>query len=389
MDSTLATLGDLLGFEGYLNTTTPFERAEHKVVWKSKRRYLDFHPGNSYNETCDYPRFWDESGYQLEPSETGLRGCYDSEFDQYGDVEAFGVYPDWQRQLAKFASVQDRLREWLPSVREKLIRHSCLIITQLDIDGIRYDKATQATIDALGDISSAYRACARKVGKTNFFLPGEITGGNTFGAIYIGRGRQTDMRPSSLKDAVRLTYDNDTYFIRKKGKSALDAGAFHYSIYRSLTRFLGMDGNLEAGFDTSLNWVEAWNEMLLTNDFINTNTGELDPRHMFGATNQDVFRWPSLQQGTQRSLMALYIITLHLPGIPLVLRGEEQAFYILDSLRRITFFFGSQRPPQQRAEPCGCNMVLLSAVLSATTCRYYWLCYDAASVIIRDLHLMW
>ncbi|EFW15163.1 hypothetical protein CPSG_08351 [Coccidioides posadasii str. Silveira] len=45
MDSTLATLGDLLGFEGYLNTTTPFERAEHKVVWKSNRRYLDFHPG--------------------------------------------------------------------------------------------------------------------------------------------------------------------------------------------------------------------------------------------------------------------------------------------------------------------------------------------------------
>ncbi|TPX22463.1 hypothetical protein DIZ76_014335 [Coccidioides immitis] len=341
MDSTLATLGDLLGFEGYLNTTTPFERAEHKVVWKSKRRYLDFHPGNSYNETCDYPRFWDESGYQLEPSETGLRGCYDSEFDQYGDVEAFGVYPDWQRQLAKFASVQDRLREWLPSVREKLIRHSCLIITQLDIDGIRYDKATQATIDALGDISSAYRACARKVGKTNFFLPGEITGGNTFGAIYIGRGRQTDMRPSSLKDAVRLTYDNDTYFIRKKGKSALDAGAFHYSIYRSLTRFLGMDGNLEAGFDTSLNWVEAWNEMLLTNDFINTNTGELDPRHMFGATNQDVFRWPSLQQGTQRSLMALYIITLHLPGIPLVLWGEEQAFYILDSSAQ-NYIFGRQ-----------------------------------------------
>jgi alpha-1,3-glucan synthase len=32
---------------------------------------------------------------------------------------------DWQRQLAKFASVQDRLREWVPSVREKIEHFSC------------------------------------------------------------------------------------------------------------------------------------------------------------------------------------------------------------------------------------------------------------------------
>ena len=79
------------------------------------------------------------------------------------------------------------------------------MITQLDIDGFRYDKATQATVDALGDMSSHYRECARKVGKFNFFTPGEITGGNTFGAIYVGRGRQPNMVPATL-GTVKDTY---------------------------------------------------------------------------------------------------------------------------------------------------------------------------------------
>ncbi|PGH35944.1 alpha-1,3-glucan synthase [[Emmonsia] crescens] len=342
MDNTLATLGDLIGFKGHLNETTPFEVTEHEALWKSNRRYADFDIGNTYNETCNYPRFYWENGYPVGTDVTDqLKGCYDSDFDQYGDIEAFGVYPDWQRQLAKFASVQDRLREWVPSVKERLMRHSCLVIRQLDIDGFRYDKALQATVDALGDMSEHYRECARSVGKTNFFLPGEITGGNTLGAIYVGRGRQPNMQPDTLEDAVRMTNNsNEKYFIRPQGKSALDAGAFHYSVYRSLTRFLGMDGNLAAGFDTPVNWVDAWYEMLLTNDFVNTN-GKFDPRHMFGATNQDVFRWPTIQEGTQRMLLAFYITTLHLPGIPLLLWGEEQAFYVLDNTAR-NYIFGRQ-----------------------------------------------
>jgi alpha-1,3-glucan synthase len=34
-----------------------------------------------------------------ESQTAGLVGCYDSDFDQYGDIEAFGVWPDWKRQL--------------------------------------------------------------------------------------------------------------------------------------------------------------------------------------------------------------------------------------------------------------------------------------------------
>ncbi|KAL2374950.1 alpha-1,3-glucan synthase [Blastomyces gilchristii SLH14081] len=342
MDNTLATMGDLIGFKGYLNTTTPFDVNEHEAVWKTNRRYVDFDIGNNYNETCDYPRFYWENGYPVGNDVTDqLKGCYDSDFDQYGDIEAFGVYPDWQRQLAKFASVQDRLREWVPSVRQRLMRHSCLIIRQLDIDGFRYDKALQATVDAFADISEHYRECAKSVGKHNFFLPGEITGGNTLGSIYIGRGRQPNMLPETLEDAVKLTNtSSEKYFIREPGKSALDAGAFHYSIYRSLTRFLGMDGNLAAGYDTPVNWVDTWYEFLLTNDFVNAN-GKFDPRHMFGATNQDVFRWPTIREGTERMLLAFYITTLHLPGIPLLLWGEEQAFYVLDNTAR-NYIFGRQ-----------------------------------------------
>ncbi|KAJ6108618.1 hypothetical protein N7523_009941 [Penicillium sp. IBT 18751x] len=341
-DNTVATMGDLIGFEGYLNTTTPFSLKEHKAEWKSSRHYVDFHFGNSYNETCEYPRFWNETGFPVDSYvQDELSGCYNSDFDQYGDIEAFGVFPDWQRELAKFASVQDRLREWVPSVRQRLIRHSCMIISSLDIDGFRYDKATQATVDALGDISSSYRECARRVGKENSFLPGEITVGNNLGSVFLGRGRQPDMLPETLDEAFHLKNSSEDYFIRDETQQAIDGAAFHYSVYRSLTRFLGMDGNLAAGYDIPVNWTEAWYEMILTNDMINANTGKFDPRHMYGATNQDVFRWPAVSQGIERQLLALFITTLHLPGIPLLLWGEEQAFYILDATAS-NYIFGRQ-----------------------------------------------
>jgi len=343
-DNTFATMGDLHGFVGYLNESTPFSLQEHKVVLRNpNRRYLDFEFGNEYNETCQYPRFWSENGYPVGEEVTSqMKGCYNSEFDQYGDTEAFGVFPDWQRQLSKFASVQDRLREWVPSVVAKIEHFSCLAIKQLDIDGYRLDKATQITVDALGDWSEAMRACARSVGKKNFFIPGEITGGNTFGSVYVGRGKQPDMKPQTLLEAVQSNATNNrTAYIRDEGKNALDSGAFHYSMYRTLTRFLGMDGNLAAGYDTPLDFVDAWNDMLLTNDMVNANTKEFDPRHMFGAVNQDVFRWPAIKNGIEKQLLGNFITTLHMPGIPLILWGEEQGFYVLDNTAS-NYVFGRQ-----------------------------------------------
>lgn len=343
LDNTFATMGDLLGFEGYLNETAPFTLDEHKVEWKSERRYWDFEVTETYNTTCDYPRFWLETGYPVGNDVTDqMKGCYGGDFDQYGDTEAFGVYPDWRRQLTKFASVQDRLREWHEPVRQKIENFYCMMIAQLDIDGYRYDKAMQSTVDAMGYMNAAMRTCARKHGKENFFLPGEITGGNVAGSIFLGRGRQPDMMPENLTLAASLTNESDSkYFIRESGLEGLDSGAFHYTTYRTLTRFLGMDGNLEAGYDSPKNWVDQWNDFLLTNDLINANTGKFDPRHMYGVTNQDVFRWGAIRQGIQRQLLGHFVTTMLLPGIPLLLWGEEQAFYMLDNTAT-NYIFGRQ-----------------------------------------------
>ncbi|KPI41393.1 Cell wall alpha-1,3-glucan synthase ags1 [Cyphellophora attinorum] len=343
LDNTFATLGDLIGFDGFLNETAPFTVKEHQVMYKSRRTYTDFSIGNSYNSSCSYPKFWNETGFLVDQDVTdSLTGCYDSEFDQYGDTEAFGVFPDWRRQLSKFASVQDRLREWHEPTRQKIENFYCMAIAQLDFDGYRYDKAQQSTVEAVGFMNEAMRTCARRFGKQNFFIAGEITGGNDFGSLYLGRGRQPDQRPDNLTQAVTMTNNSDSkYFLRDPEFAGLDAGAFHYSLYRTLTRFLGMSGNLEAGYDVSRNWVDMHNTFLLTNDLVNPMTNKFDPRHMYGVTNQDVFRWPAIANGTQRQLLGHFITTIHMPGIPLLLWGEEQAFYVLDNTAS-NYIFGRQ-----------------------------------------------
>ncbi|KAG8157720.1 hypothetical protein KVR01_012382 [Diaporthe batatas] len=347
LDNTVATMGDLIGFTGYLNKSAPYvPEHEHTALWKTSRRYHDFTFGTTFNETCEhFPRlYWDNGSEVGSAVYDSFGGCYNGDFDQFGDTEAFGVYPDYRRQLTKFASVQDRLREWVPDVLERISLFSCLTIQMLDIDGFRYDKATQVTVDAEGSFSAHLRKCARDVGKDNFFLPGEITGGDTFGAVYIGRGRSPPQYIDNEEKAVNLTNvtaaDMDV-FIREEGQQALDSAAFHYSIYRNLLRFLGMDGGMEAAYDLPKNWVEAWNRMLQTNDFINAETGVVDPRHMFGVVNQDVFRWPAITFGIERNLLGLFITTLHMPGIPLLLWGEEQAFYVLDNTAS-NYMFGRQ-----------------------------------------------
>ncbi|TQN65173.1 Cell wall alpha-1,3-glucan synthase ags1 [Colletotrichum shisoi] len=345
-DNTMATLGDLIGFKDYLNTSAPFEPKEMEVVYKTDRHYLDWTFPTKYNETCEhFPRLYLEEGREV-PQEVYdmFGGCYDGDFDQFGDTEAFGVYPDYRRQLTKFASVQDRLREWVPAVNQKLAHFSCMMIQMLDIDGFRFDKALQVTVDAQGIFSKKMRECARDVGKDNFFLPGEITGGNTMGTIYIGRGRLPEQWFKDINTAYNTTNETaqgQDIFIRDEGHQALDSAAFHYSFYRFLVIFLGMDGTGVAGFDVPSNFVEAWNEVLRSNDMINANTGQVDPRHMFGAMNQDTFRWPAIEVGHERSLMGLFITTLHLPGIPMLTWGEEQAFYVLDNTAQ-NYMFGRQ-----------------------------------------------
>ena len=79
-------MGDLIGFEGYLNTSTPFQNTEHNALWKSDRRYHDFSFGNNELAKCEYPRFYGDDGLEVTNLTTELVGCRDSEFDQYGEI---------------------------------------------------------------------------------------------------------------------------------------------------------------------------------------------------------------------------------------------------------------------------------------------------------------
>ncbi|OCH94959.1 glycoside hydrolase family 13 and glycosyltransferase family 5 domain-containing protein [Obba rivulosa] len=335
-DFTVGTMGDLIGFQGFLNASAPFTLNEYDTVWKMPNyapwgfeKYADFDIDNSFNASCQMPTFWDDSGIIIDIDPPG--GCKNSDFDQYGDMEAFGVHPDWQRQLSKFASVQDRLREWKPSVLAKLQNFACMAITALDFDAIRIDKSTQITVDALANWATGTRQCATNLGKKNFLIVGEVTGGDTFGSLYYGRGRTPTQLPPGFLAAGNLSEDQNQYFLRSAPRNGLDGAAFHYSIYRSLTRFLGMDGNLEDAFDISQNFIIAWNEMFVDNDMLNPTTGEVDPRHMFGTSNFDVFRWPSLENGTERSALGTFITNLVMPGIVLYYYGEEQNMYVYDT----------------------------------------------------------
>jgi len=150
VDFTVGTMGDLISWKGYENASAPFSLDEYDATWKDPKyypwnfqRYLDFQVDNDRNASCSLPTFWQDDGTMVAVQESG---CKASDFDQYGDMEAFGVHPDWQRQLSKFASVQDRLREWQEPVMDKIIHFSCLALKVLDFDAIRvgFDRGCKA-----------------------------------------------------------------------------------------------------------------------------------------------------------------------------------------------------------------------------------------------------
>lgn len=79
-------MADLLGFEGFLNSSAPLNPLEYRTVWKGDERYSDFAPSNTYKEQCKYPTFYGELGFPIsntsDPLLAQFKGCYDSEFDQ-------------------------------------------------------------------------------------------------------------------------------------------------------------------------------------------------------------------------------------------------------------------------------------------------------------------
>lgn len=351
VDFTISTLSELSYFVNssmsFANTSAPFSTKGYKMKYKHPEyHYTDFQLSNGSSYSCNAPTFWDVTGLPINNTED-LNSisevmCLSGDFDHYGDVEAFGNHPPWWRQLSNFASVQDRLRDWDPIVAKKLKHLGCLAVKMLDIDGIRVDKATQITADFLGDWSAYIRQCAREIGKENFFIPGEVTSGADFGSIYVGRGRQADQRPNNREIALQTGYNESKYFLRKESDSALDSVSFHYSVYRTLTLLLGLQGELFAAFDLNRHdFAAMWNQMLIQDDMINANTKKFDPRHLYGLTNQDIFRWPSIKDGRFKQLLGLFVVHLLMPGIPLIYYGEEQNLKLLDN-QAANYIFGRQ-----------------------------------------------
>lgn len=241
----------------------------------------------------------------------------------------FGGSESYVLQLSKFGSVQDRLRDWRDDVREKINHFSCMQIAMLDIDGFRLDKAVQMTADGLADFSRAQRECARNLGKDNFLVLGELLERRPLINMYIGRGKEPHQHWRTPAEAMTASNESDwTEFIRDSELASLDGSSFSYEVYYGLVELLGLDGKYKK---TSIDFVQLWEDYLLQADMINPNTGLFDPRHGYGTTNQDLFRWPTLANGTQRQLLGNFITTLLMPGLPALTWGEEQDAYILDN----------------------------------------------------------
>lgn len=362
-DNTMATMANQLMFSDFQNSSAPFTLQEYDVAWKNERHYVDWDFGNEELAECDvpYPRFWDEDGHRIQDNFTAsMKSCRNSEFDQYGDIGAFDIAPEWRKQLSKFGGVQDRLREWKPSVRRKIEHFSCMMITALDLDGFRMDKGMQISVDAQGNFSAAMRECAKQHGKHNFFVTGEIVGGNKIGAVYLGRGKEPSMAFPTVEEAFKHgshLSDSNAETIRERGQNALDSAAFHYPTYRAFVHALGVNGHLTATGDTSTNFADSWAEMVLTNDMSNAYTGSFDPRHLYGVENHDVFKWSGIEFGLIRHGLGAFIVTLVLPGMPMVSWGEEQAFYALDSTAP-NYLFGRQPMSSSQAwQMHGCYKV--------------------------------
>ncbi|KAG1786537.1 glycoside hydrolase [Suillus plorans] len=141
LDFPVGTMSDLLGSEGFVHPIHQLQLLAHSLT----------------------------------PPVMGHDGCYKSDFDQYGDMDAFGLH----------LPGSDRLHEWKPSVMDKLTTFSCMTTPALDIDAICVDKSTQLTVDGLTAWASATRACATNLGKKNFYITSEVTGSDTFGSLYL------------------------------------------------------------------------------------------------------------------------------------------------------------------------------------------------------------
>lgn len=181
LDLTVTTMADLIGVKDFLNASSPFNLEGYQVEYKNApyapwglEGYADFNFTNERSTDCSLPRFFNPDGSLISSLNETFTGCYKGDFDQFGDIDAVGIFLLWKRQLAKFGGVQDRLRDWDDIVAAKLEKLACMPIQALDVDAFRIDKASQMSLDFSGQWGSAVKTCASSLGKKNFFITGEM-----------------------------------------------------------------------------------------------------------------------------------------------------------------------------------------------------------------------
>lgn len=266
-------MGDLIAFGGYVNQTTPFNWDEYDPVWKSDRRYHDFQPGSERNLSCQYPRMWGQDGLPLTQDVLSqMHGCRESEFDlvcyidsPYDNVlklpvstvtfKARGLIRVTLINCPSLRLCRTDLENgdrtcWRRSKSCPAFRLPCWTLmasgnkmsSDLNwmLNASRMDKALQTTPDAMAEFTDYQRDCAKRFGKDNFMVVGEVVGDPRLAAVYFGRGKEPPQYNYNTSEAVATSnYTSQSEFIRDYGLTAIDGAAFHYDIYGSLTRFLG------------------------------------------------------------------------------------------------------------------------------------------------------
>ncbi len=100
--------------------------------------------------------------------------------------------------------------------------------------------------------------------------------GRPLSSLHSGRGRTPDAWADNYTN-VNLE-PNNTY-IREIGQAPIDSVSFHYSVYRSLIPFLGLDGNPFPENDaTGLSFASLWETMMLYVVMTWTDTGHQTDR---------------------------------------------------------------------------------------------------------------
>ncbi|KZT00148.1 glycoside hydrolase family 13 protein [Laetiporus sulphureus 93-53] len=96
LDFTIGTTSNVIGFKRYENVSAPFNIKQYEAF------------DNTYNGSRVMPMCWGEEGTIVDVDWDG--GCSASEFDQYGDMEAFGVHPGIKAPKEEGL----RLQQWNP-----------------------------------------------------------------------------------------------------------------------------------------------------------------------------------------------------------------------------------------------------------------------------------